>query len=91
MNDQVLPKHQNPDQQQVAHAPYNFIPLPDIVVKAVESADGLPDHDCGLNDRHTGNLILVTHNTADFAHFVGLCLENWFEIASSSPTLYNVS
>ena len=25
------------------------------------------------------NLILVTRNTADFAHFAGLRLENWFE------------
>jgi tRNA(fMet)-specific endonuclease VapC len=28
------------------------------------------------------NLILVTRNTADFAHFAGLRLENWFEAAA---------
>ena len=28
------------------------------------------------------NLILVTRNTADFAHFAGLRLENWFESAA---------
>jgi tRNA(fMet)-specific endonuclease VapC len=30
----------------------------------------------------TNNLILVTRNMADFAHFVGLRLENWFETAA---------
>ena len=30
----------------------------------------------------TNNLILVTRNMADFAHFAGLRLENWFETAA---------
>jgi tRNA(fMet)-specific endonuclease VapC len=30
----------------------------------------------------TNNLILVTRNTADFADFAGLRLENWFEPAA---------
>ena len=37
----------------------------------------------------THNLILVTRNTADFAHFAGLRMENWFEIAGSPPPLHD--
>lgn len=50
----TLPKHRNPDTNHAARAPYNFIPLPDVVVKAVESAEELPDHDRYINGRYTG-------------------------------------
>lgn len=50
----TLPKHDNPITDNAAHAPYNFIPLPDIVVKAVEKADELPDHDDYVDGRYTG-------------------------------------
>lgn len=50
-----LPKHNSPTTNNVAHAPYNFIPLPDVVVKAVENADELPDHNCYVDGRHTGH------------------------------------
>ncbi|MFY9224931.1 MAG: TIGR03986 family CRISPR-associated RAMP protein [Blastocatellia bacterium] len=40
-----LPKHRNPTRRdRIATAPYNFIPLPDKVVAAVNKADDLPDH-----------------------------------------------
>lgn len=42
-----LPSHQNPKQEdRIASAPYNFVPLPEKIVKAVEHADSLPDHNC---------------------------------------------
>lgn len=50
-----LPKHDSPTTYNAAHAPYNFIPLPDVVVKAVENADELPDHNCYLEGYHTGH------------------------------------
>ena len=46
-----LPQHRNPeDNQRTACAPYNFVPLPDVVVPA----DGLPDHDRYQADHHSG-------------------------------------
>jgi CRISPR-associated protein (TIGR03986 family) len=49
-----LPKHGNPNGNRVASAPYNFIPLPETVVLAVENANDLPDHDQYHAERHTG-------------------------------------
>ena len=49
-----LPKHQNPSQKRTASAPYNFVPLPEVVVTAVKSAEDLPDHDRYDPDRYTG-------------------------------------
>jgi len=38
--------HANPNRpDRIASAPYNFVPLPEKVVKVVESADRLPNHD----------------------------------------------
>lgn len=50
----TLPKHQNPSHNRTASAPYNFTPLPETVVTAVENANDLPDHDRYYTDRHTG-------------------------------------
>ncbi|HFQ93265.1 MAG TPA: TIGR03986 family CRISPR-associated RAMP protein [Anaerolineae bacterium] len=47
-------KHTNPNKEHAARAPYNFIPLPDVVIKAVENAEELPDHNRYINGRHTG-------------------------------------
>lgn len=49
-----LPEHKNPSPGRTASAPYNFVPLPETVVKAVEKADDLPCHDHYDPDRHTG-------------------------------------
>jgi CRISPR-associated protein (TIGR03986 family) len=50
-----LPKHKNPRRpDRIASAPYNFVPLPEVVVTAVESASELPDHDRYYPDRYTG-------------------------------------
>jgi CRISPR-associated protein (TIGR03986 family) len=56
-----LPKHKNPvdtngklKPDRTASAPYNFIPLPEIVVTAVDDASKLPDHDRYYSNRHTG-------------------------------------
>jgi len=49
-----LPKHVNPRPERTASAPYNFIPLPETVVAAVDNANELPDHDRYCSDRHTG-------------------------------------
>ena len=41
-----LPQHKNPTTpNRTASAPYNFVPLPERVVKAVDQADDLPSHD----------------------------------------------
>ncbi len=49
-----IPQHNNPSPDRTASAPYNFVPLPEIVVKAVEKADDLPNQDRFHSDRHTG-------------------------------------
>jgi CRISPR-associated protein (TIGR03986 family) len=62
-----LPVHQNPiDNNQnlipdrTASAPYNFVPLPERIVKAVEGAAQLPSHDTYANDGypHTGYFVV---------------------------------
>ncbi|MDN5850147.1 MAG: RAMP superfamily CRISPR-associated protein [Nitrococcus sp.] len=40
-----LSEHNNPGEGRKATAPYNFVPLPETVVPAVDSPDKLPDHD----------------------------------------------
>lgn len=50
----TLPKHNNPRPDRTASAPYNFVPLPEKVIPAAQSADELPDHDRYDKDRHTG-------------------------------------
>jgi CRISPR-associated protein (TIGR03986 family) len=47
-----LPKHVNPANNRTASAPYNFVPLPDTVVKAVNDANDLPDHSTYADARH---------------------------------------
>jgi len=52
-----LPKHNNPTSaDRTACAPYNFVPLPDKVVLAVNDANDLPDHDTYAHEtyKHTG-------------------------------------
>lgn len=52
-----LPKHVNPtSDDRTACAPYNFVPLPDTIVTAVDEPDQLPGHDTYANAGypHTG-------------------------------------
>lgn len=49
-----LPKHKNPSPNRTASAPYNFVPLPEVVVTAVDDPNDLPDHDRYYPNRHTG-------------------------------------
>lgn len=51
-----LPSHQNPSQEdRTASAPYNFLPLPEVVVPAVKDPDKeLPDQDRFHTNRKTG-------------------------------------
>lgn len=49
-----LPKQCLPRPQRTASAPYNFIPLPEKVVRAVNTAEDLPDHDRYVPGRYTG-------------------------------------
>lgn len=60
----TLPPHVNPAQSPTATAPYNFVPLPELVVPAVESAEALPDHDHYERARHTGyfDITLLTRS-----------------------------
>ncbi|HKQ08175.1 MAG TPA: TIGR03986 family CRISPR-associated RAMP protein [Blastocatellia bacterium] len=45
-----LPKHKNPTRtDRKATAPYNFVPLPEKVVTAIDDAEKLPDHDTYAN------------------------------------------
>lgn len=47
-----LPKHKNPKTiNAIAKAPYNFVPLPELVVSASE-IDNLPDHDTYINQNY---------------------------------------
>ncbi|MCL4424049.1 MAG: TIGR03986 family CRISPR-associated RAMP protein [Firmicutes bacterium] len=60
---QRLPVHRNPTRaDRRANAPYNFIPLPETIVRAaVSPEEDLPDHDRFHADRHTGYLdVLLT-------------------------------
>ena len=50
-----LPVHTNPSRQdRIACAPYNFVPLPETVVAAVDGPQDLPDHDVYEPGRHSG-------------------------------------
>ena len=55
-----LPQHQNPAPNRMASAPYNFVPLPEHVVKAVDQADALPSHDVYLNKSGYFQVTLTT-------------------------------
>jgi CRISPR-associated protein (TIGR03986 family) len=51
-NDKILdlPKHVNPTRaDRTASAPYNFIPLPEVVVTAADDAEKLPNHNTYAN------------------------------------------
>ncbi|MEW6771603.1 MAG: TIGR03986 family CRISPR-associated RAMP protein [Bacillota bacterium] len=57
MSEQMIlswPKHRNPERNRTASAPYNFVPLPEVVVTAVDSAKDLPVHDRYDPDKYTG-------------------------------------
>lgn len=73
----TLPKHNNPSSGNAAHAPYNFVPLPDVVVKAVESAEELPGHDRYVNGRYTGHFE-VTLTTKTPLYIRGMLTETEF-------------
>jgi CRISPR-associated protein (TIGR03986 family) len=56
-----VPKHKNPVDangklipDRTACAPYNFVPLPEVVIKAVEDPAELPDHDRYYPNRKSG-------------------------------------
>jgi len=57
-----LPEHRNSGPNRTASAPYNFVPLPEVVVTAVNNADDLPDHDRYEPDKYTGyfDVVLTT-------------------------------
>lgn len=45
-----FPKHKNPPNERwMASAPFNFVPLPEVVVTAVQDANDLPDHSTFAN------------------------------------------
>lgn len=48
----ALPKHANPSPARTASAPYNFVPLPEVVVRAVDEAEQLPNHDTYANEAY---------------------------------------
>lgn len=53
--------HSNPNTpERTAHAPYNFIPLPDKVIPAQQASgnDRLPSHDRYYPDRYSGTIVL---------------------------------
>jgi CRISPR-associated protein (TIGR03986 family) len=51
-----LPEHKNPGPGRTASAPYNFVPLPEAVIKVVDGAQKLPNHNTYANTGypHTG-------------------------------------
>lgn len=57
----TLPEHKSPDDNHRTIAPYNFVPLPDIVIPAVPSAEALPDHHTYANPNypHSGYFKVV--------------------------------
>ena len=62
-----LPPHTNPGEQEpYARAPYNFVPLPEVAVAAVDDAENLPGHDSYAHERfpYTGyfDVILTTRS-----------------------------
>ncbi|MEM9758089.1 MAG: TIGR03986 family CRISPR-associated RAMP protein [Pseudomonadota bacterium] len=52
-------EHCEPSPARTASAPYNFVPLPDQVVPAVQTPDDLPDHDRLDPERHSGYFDVV--------------------------------
>lgn len=61
-----LPQHQHkePTPERTATAPYNFVPLPELVVRAVETPEDLPDHDRYSPELHSGyfDVLLTTRS-----------------------------
>jgi CRISPR-associated protein (TIGR03986 family) len=58
-------EHQNPTREErTARAPYNFVPLPEKIIPAVQDADQLPPHDCYDPERHSGyfDVMLTTRS-----------------------------
>src|SRR6266487_1833248 len=52
---QTWPEHQNPTRRdRDASAPYNFVPLPEKIIHAVDSIGDLPDHNKYYRDRLSG-------------------------------------
>jgi len=47
-----IPTHQNPSREHQARAPYNFVPVPEVVVPAQD----LPERDRYYANRHTGRI-----------------------------------
>lgn len=76
----ALPEHINPDQDNRASAPYNFVPLPDTVVPAVQRAEDLPGYDTFGDDvyQHSGYFI-VKLTTKSHLYIRGMLTTQQFE------------
>jgi CRISPR-associated protein (TIGR03986 family) len=77
-----LPQHVNPSVERTASAPYNFVPLPEVMVTAVKSADKLPHHDTFANEGypHSG-YFEVTLTTRSPLYVRGMLTEAEFKQA----------
>ncbi|MCL4871915.1 MAG: TIGR03986 family CRISPR-associated RAMP protein [Anaerolineae bacterium] len=75
-----LPEHVSPDGNHRAIAPYNFVPLPDMIVPAVPDANALPNHDTYSNPGypHTG-YFEVTLTTLTPTYIRGMLTEQEFK------------
>src|SRR2546427_11921626 len=60
------PEHQNPTyRDRIASAPYNFVPLPEKIIYAVDNANDLPDHEKYYQEQKNAN-DLSDHKSEDF-------------------------
>lgn len=78
------PEHENPKSaKRTAHAPYNFVPLPEQVVKAVDDPAELPDQDRYYPERCTGQIHCTL--TTESPLFIRAAL-TWKEFEDSQNT-----
>lgn len=78
-NPSDLPKHKSPDDNHRAIAPYNFVPLPDMIIPAVADAEALPNHNTYAHPDypHTG-YFEVTLTTLTPTYIRGMLTEQEF-------------
>lgn len=71
-----------------ASAPYNFVPLPEMVVPAAEDPNALPDHDTYDPARHTGHFDVTLTTRSPLYIRAPLTLEEFEQQTDDKPEFF---
>lgn len=71
-----------------ARAPYNFVPLPEAVVTAVDDPANLPDHDIYDSARHTGHFDVTLTTRSPLYIRAPLTLEEFQQQTDDKPDFF---